>query len=936
VFQPGETNQTISIRINDDAVGERNEVFNVGLKNPRPAPAFTNALAGSVALGNTTNAVVTILDNETPGHADYEFNPGLGTDRIVRSVALQADGKILVAGEFTSVDGVVMSGIGRLHSDGYLDSSFDPGAGANDSVYAVAALSDGKVLIGGNFTRVNNAPANRLARLNADGSIDNSFSSVPGVNGAVWAVAETADEKVLVAGEFTSVSGSQRRNVAQLLANGSVDAGFNTGGGPNGAVYALCVQPDGKVLIGGAFSSVNGASRNYIARLNADGTMDSTFNVSPAPDGVVRDIATQIDGRIIIGGEFNRVAGVIAGRVARLDADGTLDSTFVSGTGANGAVFGVAVQPDGRIGLGGDFTSFNGRTLNRIARLNSDGSVDAGFNPGTGANDTILALRLQPDSALVIGGRFTAVDGLPRAHIARVHGDEKFSLGLLQFSATTYLVDENAGSVTIALRRSGNLKGACSVDYATSDGTATASVDYQPASGTLNYAAGEIEKSITLSILDDALGEGSEWFSLTLTNATGVDVNDQAAATLVIVDDESAVAFSTSVFQASESQPTASLTVTRTGSAAIPFSVNYTTSDGTATSGQDYAAQNGTLNFASGESNKTIVLSIFNDTRIEGDETVSVTLSNPSGGVAIGNQGSATLVISDDDALPSRYNLTIMPSPAGELAPPSGGYPVNSIQVLTATPARGYEFVRWAGTLSSTDNPLFVVMTRDHVLTARFRVQNVLDGFESGNLLLLPWSGGGGNPWTVQDQTAGTGQYAVRSGLIADNQSSSLVLLIDTLGGVGSFDLRASSELGWDFLEFYLNGARLQRWSGEVGWQNYQFAVPPGVNQFEWRYTKDANFSSGLDAAFIDNLYLPQNTPDPTDPAAVLSLYRMPGGASLIELKGQAARAYVLEVSDDTKLWTQFSTNILSGNLIFIQDLQATNLSARFYRAVAH
>src|SRR5205814_9166105 len=98
----------------------------------------------------------------------------------------------------------------------------------------------------------------------------------------------------------------------------------------------------------------------------------------------------------------------------------------------------------------------NGRSLNRIGRLNPDGSVDVGFNPGAGANNTVLALRMQPDSALVIGGRFTTVDGLPRNHVARVHGDEKFSLGLLQFSATAYRGSENAGSVTLVCRRSGN------------------------------------------------------------------------------------------------------------------------------------------------------------------------------------------------------------------------------------------------------------------------------------------------------------------------------------------------------------------------------------------------------------------------------------------------------------------------------------------------
>jgi uncharacterized delta-60 repeat protein len=934
VFQPGETNKTVSIRINDDAVGERNETFTVGLRNPRLGPGSANALAGSVALGNATNAVVTILDNETPGHGDYEFNPGLGADGIVRSVAVQADGKVLMAGDFLSVDGVAMAGIGRLHTDGYLDSSFDPGAGTDGPVYAVAALADGKVLIGGNFTRANNATAIRLARLNADGSVDNSFIPGSGVNGAVLAVAETAAGRILIGGQFSSVGGSQRRNLAQVLASGAVDAGFNPGTGPDGPVYSLSEQPDGKVLIAGAFTGVNGANRNYIARLNADGTVDTTFNPASPPDGIVRVVALQSDGRIIIGGEFTHVGVATAGGVARLNSDGTVDSTFVTGTGAAGAVYAVATQADGRIGLGGAFTSFNGRPSNRIARLNPDGSLDSGFNPGNGANDTVLTLKIQPDSALVIGGKFTSVDDLPRNHIARVHGDEKFSLGLLQFSATTYLVNENAGAVTFMLRRSGNLKAPCSVDYATKDITATATADYQPASGTVTFAAGESEKSISISIADDMLGEGNESFSLTLTNAVGIELTDPAAATVIIVDDESAVAFSSPTYQVSENQATAAVTVSRSGSVANPFSVDFAISDGTATAGQDYIAQSGTLNFASGETTKTIVIAILNDAIIEGDETIALRLSNATGGVAIGNQGSATLVITDDDALPAYYNLTLMPSAAGVVAPPSGRYPTNSIQVLTATPARGYQFVRWEGTLTATDNPLFLKMTQDHVLTPRFRLTGTLDGFESGNLLSLPWFGGGNSPWTVEDQTTAAGRFAARSGSIGDDQSSSLILTLNTPGGAGSFDFRVSSEQGWDFLEFYLNGVRLDRWSGEVGWQNYQFVVPSGVNQFEWRYAKDANFSSGLDAAFVDNLFVPPNTPDTADPAAVLSLHQMPSRNSLIELHGQAARTYLLEVSGDLKRWTALWSNVLTGNLIFIEDTQATNRPAGFYRAV--
>jgi uncharacterized delta-60 repeat protein len=317
------------------------------------------------------------------------------------------------------------------------------------------------------------------------------------------------------------------------MADGTVDSAFNPGTGANGAVYALATQADGTALIGGAFTAVAGAGRNHLARLNTDGTIDSTFNLTP-PDGIVRDIAIQSDGGIIIGGEFTHVGGAASGRLARLNSDGTLDSSLATGTGANGVVFAVAVTADGRIGLGGDFTVFNGQPLNGIARLNFDGSVDAGFNPGTGANNTVLALRFQPDSAMVIGGKFTVVDDLPRNHIGRVHGDEKFSLGILQFSAAIYLVGENGASVSVILRRSGNPKGACSVDYATSDGTATAGADYQPASGTLDFAPGEIEKRINISILDDTEAEGNESFNLTLTNPVGVELTDQAATRVVI------------------------------------------------------------------------------------------------------------------------------------------------------------------------------------------------------------------------------------------------------------------------------------------------------------------------------------------------------------------------------------------------------------------
>lgn len=933
VFQPGETNQTISIRINDDALGEHNETFSVGLKNPRPAAS--GSLAGSAVLGAATNATVTILDNETPGHADYEFNPGLGTDGEVRSVAVEPDGGVLVAGDFSSIDGVVMSGVGRLHSDGYLDSSFDPGAGANGPVHAVSALSSGKVLIGGNFTSFNNATMNRIARLNADGSVDAGFAVGAGADGPVLAVAETADGRLLAGGQFSSVGGQARRNLVRLLPDGSVDPAFQPGAGPDGPVLALATLPDGSVLIGGAFTAVDGSANPYLARLKPDGTPDPVFSSGRAPDGAVHDIFVQPDGRIVIGGDFAHVGVAAAGHVARLNADGTPDATFDTGSGADGAVYGVSVHVDGRVALGGDFTSVNGTPLARVARLNPDGSIDAGFNPGAGANDTVLALRVQPDSAIVIGGRFASVDGLPRNHIARVHGDEKFALGLVQFSSVGYQVLENAGTVSLALRRLGNLKGACTVGYRTLEGSASAGSDYESAAGTLSFAAGEIEKVITVSIRDDSLAEGNETFSLVLTNAVGVQLGDPAAATVTIVDDESAVGFSTASYRVSEGAAAARIIVNRSGNASTPFAVQLTTEDASATAGADYVPQNVTLEFAAGETTKSVSLPILPDTLVEGDETVRLVLSNPTGGVAIGSQGTAILTIVDDDLLPTFYTLTMLPSPAGTVSPGSGRYPTNSIQVLAATPARGFEFVRWEGTLISPENPLFLTLTQDVVLTARFRVRGVLEGFESGDLLALPWTGAGATPWSVQSQTSATGRYAARSGPVSDGQSSSLLLNFNTAAGVGAFDLRVSSEFGWDELEFYVNGSRLQRWSGDVGWQTYQFPVPAGPCQFEWRYRKDANFSAGLDAAFIDNLYLPPTSADPADPASVLSFYPVPGGTCLLKMTGQPGRVYVLETSEDLQSWTGLSTNTLTGSLIFFQDLLPAVQPARFYRAIA-
>jgi uncharacterized delta-60 repeat protein len=346
-----------------------------------------------------------------PGTIDLSFNaadPGFGigdgANSFILATVLQPDGKILIGGDFTSYNGTPRNSVARLNADGSPDTGFNPGTGADNTVWAMALQPDGKILIGGDFTSYNGTPRNLIARLDADGSLDTDFAPGAGANSRVWAIALQPDGKILIGGEFTSFNGTPRNFVARLNADGSLDTGFDPGTGVNDWVRAMTLQPDGKILIGGRFTSYNGTARNRVARLNADGSLDTGFDPGTGPSSQVLAIALQPDGKILIGGDFTSYNGTPRNRVAHLNADGSLDTGFDPGTGANNGVFAIALQPDGKILIGGFFTSYNGTPRNRVARLNADGSLDTGFDPGTGANGTVWAIALQPDGKIFIGG----------------------------------------------------------------------------------------------------------------------------------------------------------------------------------------------------------------------------------------------------------------------------------------------------------------------------------------------------------------------------------------------------------------------------------------------------------------------------------------------------------------------------------------------------
>ncbi|MGB8647777.1 MAG: delta-60 repeat domain-containing protein, partial [Anaerolineae bacterium] len=235
----------------------------------------------------------------------------------------------------------------------------------------------------------------------------------PGANGQVTVLAVQADGKILVGGAFTMLGGggtgtTARNYIGRLNTDGSLDTTFNPGA--NGQVTVLAVQADGKILVGGAFTMLGGGgtgttARNYIGRLNADGSLDATFN--PGAGNQVTVLAVQADGNILVGGAFTTLGGQTRNRIGRLNADGSLDTTF--NPGANNVVYAMAVQADGKILVGGLFTTLGGQSRNRIGRLNADGSVDATFNPG--ANGVVYVLAVQADGKILVGGGFTTLGG---------------------------------------------------------------------------------------------------------------------------------------------------------------------------------------------------------------------------------------------------------------------------------------------------------------------------------------------------------------------------------------------------------------------------------------------------------------------------------------------------------------------------------------------
>ena len=313
-----------------------------------------------------------------------------GTNGSVVDAVEQSNGKLIIVGSFTNIDGTSVGRIARLNANGSLDTTFNfEGVGFNNSVYVLKLLSDGSFLVGGTFSAYNGqdifngTAVSKFVKLNSDGSLNTNVVLDNDVN----AIHVLSSGKIYVGGNFTN-------KLIRLNSDGTTDETFDVGTGfNNNLVASIKVDSNNKVIVGGDFNEYNGSpcSRG-IVRLNTDGTLDSSFETEGSGlnnnnGGVVQCLAIQSDGKIVVGGSFDQYDGNRQGLIIRLNTDGTKDSTFVTGYGFGDSFSG----PDGGVGQRvldiflndnkiicvGALYNYGGKALYGFAKLGLTGSLDS-------------------------------------------------------------------------------------------------------------------------------------------------------------------------------------------------------------------------------------------------------------------------------------------------------------------------------------------------------------------------------------------------------------------------------------------------------------------------------------------------------------------------------------------------------------------------------
>ncbi|MBD2460261.1 PD40 domain-containing protein [Oscillatoria sp. FACHB-1407] len=466
--------------------------------------------------------------------------------------------------------------------------------------------------------------------------------------------------------------------------------------------------------------------------------------------------------------------------------------TITRSGGSSGAVSVTVTPTAGTATAGSDFNS------NPITVSFADGetskivTIPIVNDTTVEGNETVNLTLSNPTGGATLGTQAIATLTIVNDDVAPVPGT-------LAFSTANYSVNENGTVIsTVTVTRSGGSDGAVSVTVTPTDETAIAPDDYNPDAVVISFADGETSKTVEIPIVNDNTQENNETLNLTLSNPTGgATLGTQATATLTIVDDDNpgTFAFSSASYSVNE-EGTAinAITITRTGGSRGAVSVTVTPTDGTAIAPDDYDPDAVVVSFADGETSKTVTIPITNDNAVEGNETINLTLSNPTGGATLGSRTTATLTIVDDET-PGTLAFSSATYSVNE-----NGTAVNAITIARTGGSDGAVSVRVTPTngtaIAPNDyDPDAVVVSfangeTSKTVTIPITNDNAVEGNETINLTLSNPTGGAtlGSRTTatltvVDDETPGTLAFSSATYSVNENGTAVNAITIARTGG---------------------------------------------------------------------------------------------------------------------------------------------------------
>ena len=657
-FAAGETSKTFPVTIVDNATANApNKTIVFRLSNATPAGSQIK----------TTTSTLTIIDDEGPGTLDFSSSAytvlegaGLATVTVNRIGAsnLKLSVDYATQAAFTNPASPIFDYTSISPAQ---TLTFNPGEMSKTFQVAIADDSDAESPenVGLVLSNPQNLTAGAAPQLGPNGPAQLTINDDDVSTFSFSAPAYVVQEDV-VAGHATIT--------------------VNRGGATNIPASVNYATSNGTATAGSDYTAASGTlnfaagetTKTFDVDVTNDGASEVNETVNLALSSGPTTLATSL--LSIVDNDNAKTSIQLSSPVYDVnEADGTATVTVTLSHAVDDDVTVNYATADGSAAAGSDYTDTNG-TLTFAGNLTGGG-------PGTGETSKTIQIPVTQDSdpedpetlTLTLSnaqsGAF-AVLGAPATATVTIADDDP--AGQIDFKSLHYDVDETDGQATVTVQRTGGVGGAVSVDYATSDGTATAVSDYAAASGTLNWAAGDgADKTFTVPVTWDGRGEGPESVNLALTNAGGgSDLGPNSVAVLDIGDDGASgpLVLTSNSYSVGEGDAVVTITVTRSGgSLGGPVTVDYSTSGGTATAGSDYADASGTLTFGPGEASKSFTVPVTSDSTHEGDETFQVALSNAGGGASLGSPAGATVTITDDDAAPD--------PPANPGTPPSGGEP---------------------------------------------------------------------------------------------------------------------------------------------------------------------------------------------------------------------------------------------------------------------